>query len=291
MGGRPMYPHPTSLSSSVRGGLTRPSRTTLSLAHAPVGFQPSSIHMKETRAAHNHHTDETPSPGIHRSCSTARQLVHLSTDHAAGQLVERIAWPSATPRAPSCAPWESAEHLSDTRSRAGAGRGPPGTLPSQSRHRHGTDDTLRSQGRPSLPRWPMTRPSHCARHGQPGSSDPRRRLGRLGEDLAAAHLQRLGYAMLARNVRTRHGEIDLIAHRAGVLVFAEVKTARARSQNAPARGPALGRWSGCTRASALACEDSPRVAGRAHETPGAGRRDPLRRGRRDRRCPRPPAAP
>jgi len=84
-------------------------------------------------------------------------------------------------------------------------------------------------------------PPHTApATGQPGSSDPRRRLGRLGEDLAAAHLQRLGYAMLARNVRTRHGEIDLIAHRAGVLVFAEVKTARARSQNAPARGPALG---------------------------------------------------
>ena len=41
--------------------------------------------------------------------------------------------------------------------------------------------------------------------------DPRRARGRLGEDLAAAHLQRLGFRVLARNARTRYGEIDLIA--------------------------------------------------------------------------------
>jgi putative endonuclease len=57
--------------------------------------------------------------------------------------------------------------------------------------------------------------------------DPRRRLGRLGEELAAAHFRRLGFVLLERNVRTRHGEIDLIALASGVLVFAEVKTARA----------------------------------------------------------------
>lgn len=52
-------------------------------------------------------------------------------------------------------------------------------------------------------------------------------LGRLGEELAAAHLARLGYSLLARNVRTRHGEIDLIAHSGTTLVFVEVKTRRA----------------------------------------------------------------
>ena len=56
--------------------------------------------------------------------------------------------------------------------------------------------------------------------------DPRRALGRLGERLAAAHLQRLGFAILARNVRTRHGEIDLIAFDGEALVFVEVKTRR-----------------------------------------------------------------
>ena len=61
-----------------------------------------------------------------------------------------------------------------------------------------------------------------------GCPDPRHALGRLGEELAAAHLGRLGYAVIARNVRTRHGEIDLIAVRDGTLVFAEVKSARRR---------------------------------------------------------------
>ena len=59
------------------------------------------------------------------------------------------------------------------------------------------------------------------------STDLRHRLGRRGEDLAAAHLERLGFAILARNHRTRFGEIDLIAHDGTTLVIAEVKTRRA----------------------------------------------------------------
>jgi putative endonuclease len=58
------------------------------------------------------------------------------------------------------------------------------------------------------------------------SEDRRRALGRRGEQLAAAHLRRLGFAVLARNVRTRAGEIDLIAFDGRTLVFAEVKTRR-----------------------------------------------------------------
>ena len=60
-----------------------------------------------------------------------------------------------------------------------------------------------------------------------GEPDDRRRVGRLGEELAAAHFQRLGFRLLARNVRTRHGEIDLIAFDGQMLVFVEVKTRRA----------------------------------------------------------------
>jgi putative endonuclease len=59
--------------------------------------------------------------------------------------------------------------------------------------------------------------------------DPRRALGRLGERLAAAHLERLGFAIVERNARTRHGEIDLIALKGSALVFVEVKTRRTRS--------------------------------------------------------------
>ena len=52
-------------------------------------------------------------------------------------------------------------------------------------------------------------------------------LGRLGEGLALAHLERLGYALVARNHRTRHGELDLVVADAAALVFCEVKTRRA----------------------------------------------------------------
>jgi putative endonuclease len=63
-------------------------------------------------------------------------------------------------------------------------------------------------------------------HGRPLHGDRRRSLGRLGEDLAAAHFERLDFRVLARNVRTRHGEIDLIVFDGRVIVFVEVKTRR-----------------------------------------------------------------
>lgn len=58
------------------------------------------------------------------------------------------------------------------------------------------------------------------------STDPRHRLGRHGEDLAAQHLERLGFTIVARNHRTRHGELDLVAFDGRVLAFVEVKTRR-----------------------------------------------------------------
>jgi putative endonuclease len=61
------------------------------------------------------------------------------------------------------------------------------------------------------------------------STDLSHRLGRAGEDLALAHLQRRGFRLLARNHRTRFGEIDLIVSDDQTIVFAEVKTRRAGS--------------------------------------------------------------
>ena len=52
-------------------------------------------------------------------------------------------------------------------------------------------------------------------------------LGRIGEDLAVAHVERLGWRVLDRNYRTRLGELDLIAVAGEALVFCEVKTCRA----------------------------------------------------------------
>jgi putative endonuclease len=64
--------------------------------------------------------------------------------------------------------------------------------------------------------------------GQPAPDDGRRALGTLGEDLAVEHYRRLGFVLVARNVRTRRGEIDLIVFDGAVLAFVEVKTKRAR---------------------------------------------------------------
>ena len=63
--------------------------------------------------------------------------------------------------------------------------------------------------------------------------DNRRSLGDRGEDLAAAHLKKQGYKILARNYRTPIGEIDLVARHQGALVFIEVKTRRSRRFGSP----------------------------------------------------------
>jgi len=55
-------------------------------------------------------------------------------------------------------------------------------------------------------------------------STRRQVVGRWGEDTAADYLKANGYTILARNVRTAHGEIDIVASQGGLLVFVEVKT-------------------------------------------------------------------
>jgi putative endonuclease len=62
------------------------------------------------------------------------------------------------------------------------------------------------------------------------STDVRHHLGRAGERLAAEHLERLGYAIVARNHRTRYGEIDIVAADRSTLVIAEVKSRRGRGR-------------------------------------------------------------
>jgi putative endonuclease len=58
------------------------------------------------------------------------------------------------------------------------------------------------------------------------SSDPRRRLGQLGEQLAADHMVRRGFEIVERNYRTRWGELDIVAFDGRTLAFCEVKTRR-----------------------------------------------------------------
>lgn len=63
--------------------------------------------------------------------------------------------------------------------------------------------------------------ARCTSAGVPGI---RQLLGARGERVAARYLRRRGYAIVRRNYRGRHGEVDLIALDGEVLVFVEVKT-------------------------------------------------------------------
>ena len=57
--------------------------------------------------------------------------------------------------------------------------------------------------------------------------------GRSAEALAADHLRANGLAIVGRNVRSRHGEIDLVARDGATLVFVEVRLRRSGSHGEP----------------------------------------------------------
>jgi putative endonuclease len=59
-------------------------------------------------------------------------------------------------------------------------------------------------------------------------TDRRQALGRWGEETAVRFLEKNNYTILARNVHTGHGELDIVAQKDGVVIFVEVK---ARSSN------------------------------------------------------------
>lgn len=57
-------------------------------------------------------------------------------------------------------------------------------------------------------------------------------LGAEGEKRAARYLEQRGYRIVGRNVRADRVEIDLIAWRARILVFVEVKTRQSQRYGA-----------------------------------------------------------
>lgn len=64
-------------------------------------------------------------------------------------------------------------------------------------------------------------------------SRARKNLGESGERVAALALQQRGYTILARNYRTRAGELDLIARDADGLAFVEVRARRGDTRGTP----------------------------------------------------------
>lgn len=59
------------------------------------------------------------------------------------------------------------------------------------------------------------------------------RVGAWGENAAAAYLEERDYTILARNLRTPYGEIDIIAEKAGFTSFIEVKSRTTSSLGPP----------------------------------------------------------
>lgn len=71
-----------------------------------------------------------------------------------------------------------------------------------------------------------------------GSKDrpkDRRRIdtGKRGEAIAAAYLERMGYAVLERNYRCVFGEIDIVARDGATICFVEVKSRRSARYGDP----------------------------------------------------------
>lgn len=63
--------------------------------------------------------------------------------------------------------------------------------------------------------------------------DPRRAFGNAGEALVADYLSRKGLIVRERQVRTSHGEIDLVCADGEELVFVEVKTRQSETSGPP----------------------------------------------------------
>ena len=58
-------------------------------------------------------------------------------------------------------------------------------------------------------------------------------LGRMGEDLAARHLESEGFVVLERNWRCDEGELDILARDGDTLVVCEVKTRSSHRYGSP----------------------------------------------------------
>lgn len=64
-------------------------------------------------------------------------------------------------------------------------------------------------------------------------SDRNQKIGSWGEGVATKYLEERGYRVLARNVRTPYGEIDIIVQKDDLTIFVEVKTRTSRSLGPP----------------------------------------------------------
>ena len=80
--------------------------------------------------------------------------------------------------------------------------------------------------------------------------------GREAEALAAAFLESKGLKVIARNYRSRFGEIDIIARDGDVLVFVEVRERRSRAYGGAAASITAAKQQKLTRTALVYLGDS-----------------------------------
>ena len=59
------------------------------------------------------------------------------------------------------------------------------------------------------------------------------KIGAWGESVATEYLEKRGFIIIGRNVRTPYGEIDIVVEKDGVAIFVEVKTRTSKSLGPP----------------------------------------------------------
>jgi len=66
-------------------------------------------------------------------------------------------------------------------------------------------------------------------------TEARQRTGRAAEEIVASRLHAARWEIVARNARTRYGELDIVALDGSTLVFLEVKAGREGASFGPSR--------------------------------------------------------
>jgi uncharacterized protein (TIGR00252 family) len=74
--------------------------------------------------------------------------------------------------------------------------------------------------------------------------------GKWAEDLVSRWYEQHGYAIVARNWRCKRGELDVVAHKDGVLVVCEVKARASNAFGTPAEAVTLAKQLKVRRATA-----------------------------------------
>jgi putative endonuclease len=89
----------------------------------------------------------------------------------------------------------------------------------------------------------------------------RRNLGIWGETRAVDYLLEKNYVILERNVRTPHGEIDIVTCKDGIIVFVEVKTRSNKAYGLPEESISSLKRSTLIAAAQAFVEDHPDLEG------------------------------